>query len=287
MKTPQISKTKKQKLSKPKRSVAKVIASVKQVVKIAHISDEEAIWRWGHAERPFLLDNQNQIFRVGIWNVWKQSGGDQFEEEFTSFASRLDVVICQEALLTDMALRLFAQNGFEAIHAGTYRRLDGCRDGVLTMAKVAAIGNVHRVLSKTPEPLLKTTKAALVSFYPVQAGGAPLAVVNLHATLIRSPKSAGNEVRRIIESIEFHEGPVIFAGDFNTFSERYLDEMSKALAAIGCHHVVIENDPRVKLARLDQVFIKNLDLKSVSIDVMTKHSDHFPIVCEFKLRISG
>jgi endonuclease/exonuclease/phosphatase (EEP) superfamily protein YafD len=264
------------KLSRPKRPLGKVFASVRQVVRVQHVSDQESVWIWGEASEAFIPKK----IRFAVWNLWKGSGGVEFEKEFISILGEADLILTQEALLTHEMLILATRPGFEAVHAATYRRMDGCRDGVMTLCRAKQAQPPERVISGTAEPLLKTTKASLLTFYRYGNGAREvLAIANLHSTLIRSPRTAGLEIRRVIERLEEHPGPVIFAGDFNTFSRAYLREMSKALAVLDIEHVIIPQDPRTRTSKLDQVFVRGISIEKIEIDVKFKNSDHYPIIC--------
>ena len=61
-----------------------------------------------------------------------------------------------------------ARCGFETIHAASYKRRDGLRDGVMTVSRVASIGASMRIICKYPEPVLRTPKAALFKFYQIE-----------------------------------------------------------------------------------------------------------------------
>ena len=260
-----------------------MIESVRQVVKIEHITDAEAIWIWGEPSKKCL----SQEFSFSVWNVWKQSGGEDFEREFQLLAEQSELVLAQEVLLTKRAIKFFAGADFQAVHGATYRRLDGLRDGVMTLSKAYRSKEPQRIVSKTVEPLLKTTKAALLTYYQVRASDetsfSELAVVNIHCNLIRTPKTAKNEVLRLVEILSEHEGPIIFAGDFNTFSKAYLREISKALDVLGVVQVKIEKDPRKPIGQLDQIFTRGLKIISIDVDTSYKKSDHFPIICRVSI----
>ncbi|MCX6124906.1 MAG: hypothetical protein NTV34_09190 [Proteobacteria bacterium] len=266
---------------KPDRPLRKVLASVSQVVKVQHVSDRESIWRWGLAKENYLAEN----FTISIWNLWKQAGGHGFFKEFEFLCDSCDLFLAQEALISRSAIALFARPGCEAVHAATYRRRDGCRDGVMTIARTAARGDPIRIISATVEPLLKTTKAALLTYYRMISDVGPmLAVVNLHSTLMRRPRTARLEMLRIIEHLENHEGPIIFGGDFNTFSKVYLREVERALLLLKIEHVYLPIDPRKNLAKLDQLFVRGLEVREIQVATNMIHSDHFPIVAKLSLK---
>lgn len=265
---------------KPKRDLRKVFASMRQVIRVHHVAEGEAIWRWGKALKASLPSE----LTLCVWNVWKQSGGKSFEFEFKHLTAEADLFLGQEALITREALSLFARPPFEVIHAATYRRMDGCRDGVITLSTSPTVVPPKRIISATAEPLLRTTKAALLTYYYMgDVSKSLLAVVNFHSTLLRRPKTAHQEILRIIEHLESHEGPVIFAGDFNTFSKAHFREMEKALKLLGIIHILPKEEPRKRLARLDQLFVRGLEVTSLHVDTSFKHSDHFPLICKLSL----
>lgn len=268
------------KTSRPKRPLKTVFASVRQVIKIEHVADQDSVWVWGQAAKKKLP----RELRFVVWNLWKGSGGVKFREEFKSLVENSDLALTQEALLTHEMIAHSAIDGYQAVHAATYRRVDGCRDGVMTVSSVELARAPERVISGTAEPFLKTTKASLLTYYRYgQHDHEVLAVANLHSTLIRRPRTAGAEIRRVIERLEEHDGPVIFAGDFNTFSKAYLHEIANALSILNIQHVEIELDPRTRIGKLDQVFVRGIDIKRIAVDIAFKQSDHFPLICEGRI----
>jgi endonuclease/exonuclease/phosphatase (EEP) superfamily protein YafD len=219
--------------------------------------------------------------KFAIWNLWKGSGGLKFQEEFKALVAASDLALTQEALLTHEMITCSAIAGYQAVHGATYRRMDGCRDGVMTLCSAELAKAPERVISGTAEPFLKTTKASLLTYYRYgSAVHETLAVANLHSTLMRRPSTAGLEIRRVIERLEEHDGPVIFAGDFNTFSKVYLREIIRALKILNIEHVEILLDPRTRIGKLDQVFVRGIKINQILVDVSFKQSDHFPILCD-------
>ena len=264
---------------KAKRPVRLVLKSVKQVFNISQIPEGEAIWRWGDAKN-FELPS---TFDIGIWNIWKGLGGDNFLIEYQRMVKDRHLLLFQEALLTLKLLAQYAPAGYAAHHGATYRRNDGFRDGVMTVSAVSPDEGGRRILCLSPEPVFKTTKATLVTNYKVQGAKNSLCVVNTHATLMRRPSTAVRELEQVIDHIAAHEGPIIYAGDFNTFSGTYVTEADRALATIGLKRVVIQGDPRSQTTSLDQLYVRGIEVVSAKIDTTYIHSDHFPIIAKLKL----
>ena len=261
----------------PLRSYRAVIESLRHVWKIELLKDPVALWRIGVCE---AFQFERGRIRLAVWNLCKGAGGGLFEHDFRMVCYRSDLILTQEALLSEKGLVTFCEPGFEAIHAASYRRGDGVRDGVMTVARVSSTPATHRIVCKYPEPVFKTPKVALVTFYRMQGREQSLMVINIHATLIRRVKSALEEIEHLIANLPEHDGPIILAGDFNTFTAGYLEAISRCLRGIGLEYVPIPNDPRPALGALDQVFVRGLTIERIFVDTAIKNSDHFPVFAD-------
>lgn len=274
-KTPRVKKV------SPKRSYRAVIESLRQVWQIERVVDGEAIWSLGEPEADELDPAQ---IRVAVWNMCKGVGGVLFEHDFRSLCYRSDLVLAQEALLSRRSMRTFCERGWQTIHAASYKRRDGLRDGVMTSSRASALGRAQRIVCKYPEPIFRTPKVALIECFKLKGRAAPLMVINIHATLVRLIAGAVEEMEHLVSHLPEHDGPMLLAGDFNTFTPRYLDAIGRVLSRIGLEYVPIPNDPRTRTQCLDQVFCKGLDVVSVEIDTTIRNSDHFPILMRLAAR---
>jgi hypothetical protein len=100
---------------------------------------------------------------------------------------------------------------------------------------------------------------------------------------MRRPSTAVKEIQRVIQFIADHDGPLIYAGDFNTFSKTYINEVDRAMSSIGLKRVMIEGDPRSVTTALDQIYVRDIEVISAKVDTTFTHSDHFPIVATLRL----
>lgn len=262
---------------KPPRSYRAVIDSLRQVWKIELLGDPIAMWRIGVCESRHF---DTRRIRLAVWNMCKGAGGRLFEHDYRTICYRADLILTQEALLSEKGLVTFCEPGFEVIHAASYKRRDGIRDGVMTAARVSSTPAIQRIVCKYPEPVFKTPKVALVTFYRLQGRAETLMVVNIHATLIRRVKSALEEMEHVMASLPAHEGPVILAGDFNTFTPGYLAAIARVLRGIGLEYVPIPDDPRAPTGALDQIFIRGLSVERIFVDTSIRNSDHFPLFAD-------
>jgi endonuclease/exonuclease/phosphatase (EEP) superfamily protein YafD len=210
----------------------------------------------------------------------KGAGGLLFEHDFRVLMYSADLVLTQEALISERSLRTYSLPGFQAIHGASYRRLDGLRDGVMTLTRANAGSHMQRIVCKYPEPIFKTPKAALVSFFDWAGIDRPVMVVNIHATLVRSKRGAMDEIGHLVEHLPDHDGPIILAGDFNTFTRGYLEGVAQVLGGLGLHLIKIGDDPRSRTSALDQIFVRGLKVRWLTVDTTIKNSDHFPLIAE-------
>ena len=265
--------------TRPKRPMGKVIQTFRQALRISHVEEKEAIWQWG---KPMMGDLP-KVIDVAIWNIWKGSGGKLFLDEYHRLIRGRHLLLLQEVLLTLKALGNFAPAGFSASHGATYRRRDGLRDGVMTVAVASPSDMAQRILCASPEPFLKTTKATLITHFQVAGLRRKLCVVNTHAKLVRRPATAVREIQRVLGRIDEHEGPILYAGDFNTFSKTYIREVDRIMATIGLKRVILEADPRTVTTALDQIYVRGIRVISAKVETGYLHSDHFPITATLEI----
>jgi endonuclease/exonuclease/phosphatase (EEP) superfamily protein YafD len=264
---------------RPRRSYRALIESLRQVWQIETIVAEEAIWKSGRPEREAFTSER---IRLAVWNMCKGAGGLLFEHDYRSLAYRCDLLLVQEALLSERGLRTFGQPGFETIHAASYKRRDGLRDGVMTAARVMASGPVVRVVCKYPEPIFRTPKVALIKSFKIDGAQQTLMVINVHATLMRLKPVAIEEMEHLVSHLPAHDGPMIFAGDFNTFTPGYLKVIADVLGTVGLEYIPIPDDPRPRGQALDWVFARGLDVTRAFVDTTIRNSDHFPVLIDFR-----
>ena len=279
-KSPSAKKPLKIKPQKPARSYRAVIESLRQVWKIEHVPESNCLWRAGLATIPEI---SNQVTRIAIWNLCKGAGGRLFEHDYRMVCYRSDIVLTQEALLSERGILTYTEPGFAAIHAASYMRRDGIRDGVMTVSRFHFDEPSMRIVCKYPEPIFQTPKVALVSYFKIAGTDKRLMVINIHATLVRRPEGATEEMLHLVSQLPDHDGPIVFAGDFNTFTTRYLGVVSRVLRRLDLKLVDIANDPRPAIGALDQIYVRGVEVRSAHIDTTVRNSDHFPLFVELAI----
>jgi endonuclease/exonuclease/phosphatase (EEP) superfamily protein YafD len=85
----------------------------------------------------------------------------------------------------------------------------------------------------------------------------------------------------IAERISKFEGPVILAGDFNTWNVKRHLIMKSIFRDLGLEHLDLENDGR--LLKLDHVFVRGFSVLKAEVHSSVFSSDHFPLEIKLKL----
>ena len=218
-------------------------------------------------------------FSLVNWNMLK-GRRDGWEQDFHRLVEDGDVVLLQEAHLTDgmlEALRLSRLNW----RLATAFRYRGAEAGVLTASRTDLQGIC---MQRFREPVLKTPKTSLVARFPF-AGGGHLVVVNVHAINFTTDESYFRESWQEIEAIvQPHDGPLIVAGDFNTWNAARQAIVVNTTQRLGLEpvHFPLDHRTRILDRAVDHVYYRGLvTVDAVADEVRT--SDHNPMRITFKL----
>jgi endonuclease/exonuclease/phosphatase (EEP) superfamily protein YafD len=221
-----------------------------------------------------------QTLRVLSWNVHK-AADEGWERDLARYASESDLVLLQEAVMTESFRGVLDNAGHDWIMTGAFARR-GEERGVLVAARVRALDGCS---VRTFEPLFPVPKSALVVRYRL-GQNASVAVANLHGVNFTLGLTRFREqLEAVGDELSRHQGPVILAGDFNTWSEQRHDVLVEVAARLGLVSVLIEPDGRRRtLGRhLDHFYFRGFRLVRASAPKVSS-SDHNPILVELETR---
>jgi endonuclease/exonuclease/phosphatase (EEP) superfamily protein YafD len=219
-------------------------------------------------------------FRVLTWNVHK---GDSvgWLTDLAWFGADHDLVLMQEARLSDSLRRVLRERDLHWTLAGAFRFRD-LDTGVLTAARVRVD---LACMLRAMEPLTRVPKAAVVTRYPFAGLSTSLVVANIHAVNFTLGTS---ELRAQLESVATilarHRGPVILAGDFNTWSASRRRAVDAIALRLGLAAVSLEPDERSRFLGepVDQIYYRGL-VASGAMAIPVSSSDHNPVSAIFRL----
>ncbi len=217
--------------------------------------------------------------RLLNWNIQKSSQPG-WRADLREFASQTDLLLLQEATREEN-LHEVVDTDYHAVFAPGYRSRDS-QSGVMTLSRVPALS--HCYLSHQ-EPWLRTPKATSISRFPLHGMDQTLLVVNLHGVNFSfGSESLAQQLRDASSLIEQHQGPVIFSGDFNTWSSERMEAVSAAMTDMKLLPLSFPQDHRIQVfgQALDHIFVRGLrvvDSGSRSV----QSSDHNPIFATLAL----
>lgn len=214
-------------------------------------------------------------FHVVVWNVAKgknpQLGADLQQLVWSS-----NLALVQEAVVPKT---LVGQRNWHS--AQSFKTPDDFFTGVATGSSAEALA-ARAIASHAREPVLNTPKMTLATTYAIEGRPDPLLVVNTHAINFVGNSAFASQLEQIRHLIlEHRRGPVLLAGDFNTWSparERALQELATALEL---RHVKPASDPRHLV--LDHAFVGgDLTVEFVRVITTVGSSDHWPVLMGLK-----
>jgi len=235
--------------------------------------DNEVLSRIGTGNQEFLDSKQINIL---VWNIYKGSK-KRFAQDFNFLTQNKDIIIIQEAVLTDKLKDIFINNKnhehfFATAFMFSNKKIPA---GLLTSSSTNSqssqfLRSTHR------EPIVSTPKLALFTKYKLNHREKLLLVVNIHGINFVSYTAWKNQITNIINKIDMHDGPVIFAGDFNTWSIRRIYFLTNLLKQLNFKSVNFKNDVRTRFFNipLDHIFLKGLNYSNAKVCGGINSSDH-------------
>lgn len=220
-----------------------------------------------------------------VWNMYKASH-QAWEEDFRRLINKKDLVLLQESVINTRHDPLFhTPEPFEWVMAKSHRNLQTLVvTGVKTGSNVKSAAQSFLV-SPDLEPFFKTPKLLLATTYPILNSQKTLLAINIHAINFVSLKKYNRQIEQIVEAAREHDGPVILAGDFNTWNILRYRALKDLADKMQLREVALERKSRLLhlYRHLDHVFYRGLDLQNAEVLFDVRSSDHYPIVVEFSL----
>jgi len=218
--------------------------------------------------------------RMLVWNIHKQEDRG-WEADLARMARAHDILLLQEVTLQDSLQSILRDAGLRWILASSflYRETDV---GVLTAARVAPVATcTQRII----EPIARLPKSAVITWLPLAGTTETLAIANVHAinfTLTLADYRA--QLDALADVLAQHRGPVVLAGDFNTWSAARTAELEAVALRLNLRAVTFADDRRTRfLGRpVDHVLVGGLAVITSGTESVTS-SDHNPVVVALRV----
>ncbi|MBU2896501.1 endonuclease/exonuclease/phosphatase family protein [Vibrio hepatarius] len=226
-----------------------------------------------------ILDDKGQLSLL-VWNIYKQNK-DNWQQSLQSYTQNKQLVLLQESSLTSDLKDWLKSQQWNAYQVDAFE-IFNTSVGVLSLSK--AIPQKACAFTEL-EPWLRLPKSALYTNYRL-SNGELLAVINIHAVnFTYGTREYQRQLDTLTDLIELHRGPIIVAGDFNSWSETRIAVVEKALNKLDLKEVDYSPDNRSQFVTgyaLDHVFYRGLKLLRAEASP-SDASDHNPIEVFFEL----
>jgi endonuclease/exonuclease/phosphatase (EEP) superfamily protein YafD len=187
------------------------------------------------------------------WNIQK-AGNVGWADDLANFGAGIDLAFIQEASVQAHIPQAIRENMYQAFAAGY--TTDSMQTGVMTVSSSSP--SVHCNLTSW-EPWLGTPKA--INLHAVNF---TLGVVNFQA-----------QFQALTDVLSSHQGPVILAGDLNTWSDKRQALVENFMREHGLGPVAFEPDLRTTTFghALDHIYVRGMRAESARVIQVTS-SDH-------------
>ena len=213
------------------------------------------------------------------WNIYKGRRED-WAYDFQRYSRQQDIVMIQEAQLGTALTSLLDQQQYWTLNAAY--KFGGGATGVLTASSVSPAFVCGQ---RTTEPVIRTPKTSLISYYPLAGVSEYLLVANVHGINFTIGLDAyAAQIEQLYDIIKHHDGPVVLAGDFNTWNDQRLRIVQRMVSRLSLESLDYTNHNRTSVFgnALDHVFYRGLEPIEHDTWQVTS-SDHNPTRVSFRL----
>lgn len=217
--------------------------------------------------------------RILTWNIHKQ-GDPGWQEDLGGFAREHDLLLLQEVVLEPRIREVIEQAGLQWVVASSF--MQEYDIGVMTASRIPPLAICTE---RVTEPLLRLPKSAVIAWYALAGRRDTIAVVNMHSVNFTLTLGAYRTQLAVVrETLQTHDGPIIFAGDLNTWTAERFTAVRETAQALRLTEITFDEDlRRVFLGQqLDHIFVRGLAISGAWAKAV-KSSDHNPVYATLRV----
>lgn len=207
------------------------------------------------------------------WNIQKASNHG-WAEDLASVSRNIDLAFIQEASV-QAGIPGAIPADLHSVFAAGYTTATQ-ETGVMTLSAGSPSSNCNLV---SMEPWLRTPKATSITEYPLKDREDRLLAINLHAVNFDlGLESLQSQLLALQDVLSSHPGPVILAGDLNTWSGPRQTAVDEFMGRHGLASVSFEPDLRTTAfgRALDHIYVRGLRTEDARV-IPVSTSDHNPL----------
>ncbi len=222
-------------------------------------------------------------FRLVSWNMQKQNHFIEWFHNFKTLTATADLFLAQEAIWENTTADLLQQSELPQWVMGVsfYDKGNKTYNGVMTGSR-AQILHSESMQTNRLEPLTKTPKAILIHQLQL-ANGQPLLVINLHGINFTRSKHLRNELEQLNPILLVFPGPVVVAGDFNTWNPW----RKEVLQTWATQNLLVTWTPKNdnRYFKLDHLLTRYCEVMDLQILKEVQSSDHHPLQADLRCQM--
>jgi endonuclease/exonuclease/phosphatase (EEP) superfamily protein YafD len=241
------------------------------------------------AQRTFFP--KGEPLSIVVWNTFK-GRRQQYYDLLAAQSSNADLILLQEfrhdPVLEAAHHELFANKDAGMVISFYTRPNQEAPTGVCTVSSARAV-KILFLLSRYLEPVTRTPKTAICTYYPIERPDCPpdqaLLVLNSHGINFRLRRPFLDQMLQFEEQLRHHRGPIILVGDFNTWEKGRVRILEAVAHSIGLTRVRFPTGIKsVRGHELDRVYVRGGDAVQQQVVVNRGASDHNMLSFGFVLR---
>jgi len=241
-----------------------------------------------NAHRGFIA--KDVPLRIAVWNTFK-GRRERYYDVLAAQTADADLILLQE-FWHDPSLEvthrsLFAQRDASMAISYYTRPNQEAPTGVCTISAVRATQTVL-MLSRYYEPVTRTPKTAICSYYPIGHPDCPpdqsLVVLNSHAINFRLRRPFLDQMLQVEAQLRQHSGPIILVGDFNTWERGRVRILDAVAHRIGLTQIRFPGGiKRIGRHELDRVYVRGGVAAQQRVILDRAASDHSLLAFDYTL----
>jgi endonuclease/exonuclease/phosphatase (EEP) superfamily protein YafD len=211
--------------------------------------------------------------RILTWNIHKEEDRG-WDADLARFAQGNDIVLLQEVTLIDPMTDILQGAGLQWVMASSFL-YNGADIGVVTAARAPTVAHCTQ---RVTEPLIRLPKSSVVTWFPLRGSGKLLAVANVHSINFALTLGAYEEqFDGVVEALSQHDGPMILAGDLNTWTDERGAALQRVARTLGLTEIPVKTGRSRFLGReVDHILVRGLAVESAGA-IEVRSSDHHPV----------
>ena len=246
---------------------------------------------------PIAAEAQQSFFprgvplEIDVWNTFK-GRRERYYDILSQHTADAELILLQEfrhdPQLEQSHRRIFAGRDADMAVSFYTRPNYEAPTGVCTVSSVRSIKTLF-LLSRYQEPVTKTPKMAICTYYPIERPDCSqeeaLLVLNSHGINFRLRRPFLDQMLQFEEQLRHHGGPIILVGDFNTWEQGRVRILEAVARSIGLKHITFPHGVKtIRGHQLDRVYARGGDAVQQRVVVDDGASDHSMLSFKFIIR---